>query len=77
MKVLILTTEKTVYEGEAITLLVPGLSCPFKLLDHHASIITFLTEGSINLQSINHYFIFYIKNGILKKKNKIVKIFIY
>lgn len=76
MKVFILTPEKTVYEGKAITLIVPGLSYPFQLFENHVSIIAFLKEGNINIQSINHSFIFYIKNGILKANNKRVNILI-
>lgn len=77
MKVFILTPEKTVYEGEALTLLLPGLCYPFQILENHAFIIAVLTEGNINIQSINHYFSFYIKNGFLKAKNNIVNILIH
>lgn len=77
MKVFILTPEKTIYEGEAISLHVPGVDGSFQLLDHHASMIALLKEGNLQLyQSISPIKSFCIKNGILEVKNGKVKILV-
>lgn len=75
MKVFILTPEKTIYEGEAISLYAPGVDGSFQLLDHHASMIALLKEGKLLLDQ-SPSLIFCIKNGILEVKNGKVKILI-
>lgn len=69
MKVVILTTEKIIYEGEVIRLQVESY---FQLLDHHASMISILKDVNLQLDKL----IFTIKYGILEVNNGIVKIFI-
>lgn len=77
MKVYILTPEKTIYEGEAISLQYFVIGNSYQLLDYHASMISILKDGKIFLQqSIDHYFIFCIKNGVLEVKNNMVKILV-
>lgn len=77
MKVFILTPEKTIYEGEAISMHLIGEDGSFQLLDNHASIISLLKRAYLHLQqSIDHYFIFCIDNGVLEVKNNMVKILV-
>lgn len=49
MKVYILTPEKTLYEGEAKAIIVPGSHGQFEVLDRHAPIVSSLTKGSVLL----------------------------
>lgn len=77
MKVFILTPEKTIYEGEALSFRVTEKNVSFQLLDHHISMIVFLKEGKIQLDKVKSKLIYYIKNGFLKVKNGIIKILIY
>lgn len=77
MKIFILTPEKTIYEGEAISLQVTEKNRSFQLLDHHVSMIASLKEGKIQLDKVKLKLIYHVKNGILKVKNGIVKILIY
>jgi len=81
MKLFILTPEKTIYEGEAISLQVQGQDSSFQLLEHHVSMIAFLNEINLQLQlyqekSIDHFLILEVKNGILEVKNGMVKILV-
>lgn len=77
MKVFILTPEKTIYQGEAISIQIIGKDGSFQLLANHASMIYLLKQAYIHLQqSIDHYFIFCIANGVLEVKKNMVKILV-
>lgn len=59
MKVIILTPEKCLFEGEAKSVKVPGASGGFEILDRHAPILSALEEGEIQLtylQGTKHKF---------------------
>ena len=47
MKVIIVSPEKVLYQGEASSVVVPGEKGRFEILDHHAPIISTLTEGTV------------------------------
>ncbi len=49
MKVYILTPEKTLYEGDAKAVKVPGVLGQFEILDRHAPIVSALSSGSVQL----------------------------
>jgi F-type H+-transporting ATPase subunit epsilon len=49
MKVYILTPEKTLYEGDAKAVKVPGVLGQFEILDRHAPIVSALSNGSVQL----------------------------
>jgi F-type H+-transporting ATPase subunit epsilon len=49
MQVYILTPEKTLYEGEARAVKVPGLMGQFEILDRHAPIVSALSKGTVQL----------------------------
>lgn len=77
MRVFILTPEKTIYEGEAISMQIIGIDGSFQLLDNHAYMIYLLSKAYLHLQqSIDHYLIFCIDNGVLEVKNNLVKILV-
>lgn len=47
MKVIIVSPEKTLYEGEATGVKLPGSKGRFEVLDGHAPIISTLTKGKV------------------------------
>ena len=47
MKVIIVSPEKVLYQGEASSVVVPGEKGRFEILDHHAPIISTLTKGTV------------------------------
>lgn len=47
MKLDILSPEEEVFSGEVETISLPGVSGRFQLLNHHAPIISALTNGTI------------------------------
>lgn len=49
MKVTILTPEKNIFEGNAKSIILPGLGGQFEILDRHAPMIAALTKGVILL----------------------------
>lgn len=77
MKIFILTPEKTIYKGEAISLLITEMYGSFQLLDHHTFMIALIKEGKIQLDQDKSKLIYPVKNSILKVKNGMVKILVY
>lgn len=53
MKVYILTPEKTLYEGDAKAIKVPGMQGQFEILDRHAPIVSALTSGQVQLTDLS------------------------
>jgi len=49
MKVTILTPEKNLFEGNAKSVILPGLGGQFEILDRHAPMIAALSKGVITL----------------------------
>ncbi len=49
MIVEILTPEKSIFKGEAISVSLPGMDGSLGLLDHHAPLITSLKKGILSL----------------------------
>jgi len=58
MKIQILTPEKTVFDGEAESVLVPGAAGAFEVLKGHAPILSSLTAGTARViaDKREHYF---------------------
>ena len=74
MTVEILSPEALLFKGEVTAVNVPGAKGPFIILDHHAPIISLLTEGEVKLfegkKELQH---FTITGGTLEcNQNKIV-----
>jgi F-type H+-transporting ATPase subunit epsilon len=74
VKLEIITPEKTIYEGEIKSILVPGTKGAFMVLHNHAPIISTLNKGQVKIvndQSKTE--IINIEGGIIEvKKNKIM-----
>lgn len=51
MQLEIIKPEKNVYQGEATSVVLPGLDGSLGILDNHAPLITTLTEGVIRVKT--------------------------
>ena len=74
MLVEIFTPEALLFKGEVTSVKVPGAKGPFVILNHHAPIISLLTEGEVKLfegkKELQH---FTITGGTLEcNQNKVV-----
>ncbi len=58
----ILTPDKTVFQGEATSVTVPGVSGAFEILNNHAPIISTLQDGKL-----------IIRGGTIKEETFIIK----
>lgn len=66
----IVTPQKTVFEGEAIAVTLPGVVAPFQVLYNHAPILTELVVGDIRLIDAaekEHHFA--TSGGFMEMKN--------
>jgi F-type H+-transporting ATPase subunit epsilon len=69
----ILTPDKKVYEGEVISVTVPGTMGSFQILKDHAPIISTLEDGSVIIKTKATEETFVIKGGVVEVlKNKII-----
>ncbi len=77
MKAVVLTPEKTLFDGEAHLLQLPGLSGSFEILDNHAPIIAALTQGKLRIVTKKgEEMIFDIKSGFVEAKNNQVNVLV-
>jgi F-type H+-transporting ATPase subunit epsilon len=59
----IVTPEKIVFEGEVVSLIVPGTEGYLGVLSHHAPLITALQTGKIEFQDANNKLQVYAVSG--------------
>ena len=70
----IITPEKEIFKGEAVSVKLPGKTGEFEILNNHAPIVSTLSKGNIrvitNQKSTEN---FTINGGVIElKKNKII-----
>ncbi|MCC8408782.1 ATP synthase F1 subunit epsilon [Mucilaginibacter sp. UR6-1] len=71
----ILTPDKTVFEGEATSVTVPGILGAFEILNNHAPIISILQDGKLIVRggSVQKE-TFIIKGGVVEAANNKVTV---
>jgi F-type H+-transporting ATPase subunit epsilon len=63
----IVTPEKIVYEGDVVSLIVPGIEGYLGVLSHHAPLITALQTGKIEFKDAdNKLLIFAVSGGFME-----------
>ncbi len=68
----ILTPDKTLFQGEATSVSVPGTLGSFEILNHHAPIISTLDDGKVIVRGSKEE-VFFIKGGVVEAlNNKVV-----
>ena len=74
MKLTIVTPEKTIYDGEAIGVAVPGTKGAFEVLDNHAPIISSLQGGIITVKTADGVQEFTVRSGFIEVARNSVSI---
>ncbi|MBR3115559.1 MAG: ATP synthase F1 subunit epsilon [Bacteroidaceae bacterium] len=74
MKLTIVTPEKTIYDGEAISVAVPGTKGAFEVLDNHAPIISSLQGGVITVKTADGVQEFTVRSGFIEVARNSVSI---
>jgi F-type H+-transporting ATPase subunit epsilon len=74
MKIEIITPDKKIFEGEIISVRVPGKKGSFQVLKDHAPIISTLENGSVRMVGLeNNEIVYEISGGVIEvKANKII-----
>ncbi|MCF8234830.1 MAG: ATP synthase F1 subunit epsilon [Bacteroidales bacterium] len=74
MKLEIITPDKTIYNGEASLVQLPGLDGSFEILNNHAPLISVLKEGRIKiLDPEKQEKFFEVKGGVIEVlQNKVL-----
>jgi F-type H+-transporting ATPase subunit epsilon len=77
MQVDILSPEKKVFSGEAISVQFPGTTGSFQVLNNHAAMIASLKDGVIELKTAtNETQIFRINGGFVEVMNNAVSVLV-
>ncbi|MFA5325434.1 MAG: ATP synthase F1 subunit epsilon [Bacteroidales bacterium] len=76
MKLIILQPDKTIFNGEVVSVSLPGKSGNFTILNKHAPLISSLDTGKIKYRVKNDGNVeeLSIKGGFIKVRNNIVTI---
>jgi F-type H+-transporting ATPase subunit epsilon len=74
MKIEIITPDKKIFEGEIMSVRVPGKKGSFQVLKDHAPIISTLENGSVRMvDQENNEIVYEISGGVIEvKSNKII-----
>ena len=72
LKLKIVSPEKVVYDGEAKSVVVPGLLGQFEILSNHAPIISSLTSGTVVYTNQESKQSIHVRGGFVEvKKNEV------
>lgn len=69
MKVEILTPDKSLFQGEANVLTLPGIEGSFQILDRHAPMIANLGKGTVVVKSQQKSENFDVNGGLVEVLN--------
>ena len=65
----IITPDKKVFEGEVVSVQVPGHNGQFQMLKNHASIISTLVNGKVTIKTSSGVETFDIHGGVVEMLN--------
>jgi F-type H+-transporting ATPase subunit epsilon len=69
----IITPDKKLFEGEVLSVTVPGKTGKFQMLNRHAPVISALKKGKIKIKTSQGIQQFDINGGVVEmQKNKII-----
>ncbi|NQU34809.1 MAG: ATP synthase F1 subunit epsilon [Bacteroidetes bacterium] len=66
MNLEIITPDKTIYEGEAELVQLPGIDGSFEILNNHAPLISALKQGKVKIKKNGKEEFFDIKGGVIE-----------
>ncbi|MEM7382848.1 MAG: ATP synthase F1 subunit epsilon [Bacteroidota bacterium] len=70
---MILTPDKSVFDGEIQRIMLPGSAGNFQVLSNHAPIVSILEKGRILYRDANREHVLAIEGGVVEvRDNKIV-----
>ena len=73
MDVQIITPDKSLYQGQADLITVPGTSGSIGILNHHAPLVSSLKKGEIKIVLNEKEEFFKIEGGVIEvSKNKVI-----
>ncbi len=73
MQLEIITPDKTLFEGTAKSVTLPGMGGGFQLLENHAPIISTLKKGQIKIDTGTDTQLIEISSGVVEMlKNKVI-----
>ena len=69
----IITPDKKLFEGEVLSVTVPGKKGKFQMLNRHAPVISALKKGKIKIKTSQGIQQFDVNGGVVEmQKNKII-----
>lgn len=65
----IITPDKKIFAGEVTSVMVPGASGQFQMLNNHAPIISSLLNGPVKVKTASGSHTFDVKGGVVEMLN--------
>ena len=76
ISVKVVSPEKVIFKGAALSVVLPAVSGEMGVLSGHAPLVTILKQGNIRLEKENGKEIFLVKGGFAEVGPETVKVFI-
>lgn len=76
LNIKIITPEKTMFEGTAEQITLPGTNGSFQVLNSHAALVSNLVKGTIYVKTNNDNLKFDIQDGIVEILNNQVVVLV-
>ena len=76
MKLSILTIDKPLFEGEAISVSLPGIYGRLQVLEHHIPLITALKKGTVRVETSEGMQEFFVESGTLEVRPEEVNVLV-
>ena len=74
MRLVLLSPEKTLFDGEVDSVTIPGTKGLFTVLPHHAPLITTIEKGTVTYSVKNEEKSMSVKEGFAEVKNDVISI---
>ncbi|MDR1678933.1 MAG: ATP synthase F1 subunit epsilon [Prevotellaceae bacterium] len=74
MRLLLLSPEKTLFNGETDSVTLPGTKGQFTVWEHHAAMISTLNPGEVHFRTAQGEQVFAIDSGFVEVRNNVVSV---
>ncbi len=74
MKFLLLSPEKTLFDGEVNSVTVPGTKGIFTVWENHAPLLSTLTKGKVVFKTENEEHHFAVNGGFIEVKDNVISV---
>lgn len=76
MKLIVLSPDREIFNGQVTSVKVPGSAGSFELLNNHAPIVSSLSHGEVRVKTLTGEFSFKVDKGFIEMLNNEISLLV-